>query len=44
MAIWQDLVDGQGFTAGYQSVKRLVQKLRGGTTPETCAVIKTAPG
>ena len=28
MAIWQDLVDGHGFTAGYQSVKRLVQKLR----------------
>jgi transposase len=44
MAIWQDLVDGHGFTAGYQSVKRLVQKLRGSTTPEACAVIETAPG
>ena len=28
MAIWQDLVDGHSFTAGYQSVKRLVQKLK----------------
>ena len=44
MAIWQDLVDGHGFTAGYQSVKRLIQKLRGSTTPEACAVIETAPG
>ena len=29
MAIWQDLVDSHGFTAGYQSVKRFVNKLRG---------------
>ena len=43
-AIWQDLVDRFGFAAGYQSVKRLVRKLRGRTTPEARAVILTAPG
>ncbi len=44
VAIWQDLVDGQGFAAGYQSVKRFVHKLRGSTTPEARVVIQTAPG
>jgi len=29
MAIWQDVVDSHGFAAGYQSVKRFIQKLRG---------------
>jgi transposase len=44
MAIWQDLVDSHGFTAGYQSVKRFVNKLRGSPTPEARVVIVTAPG
>jgi hypothetical protein len=44
MAIWQDLVDGHGFAAGYQSVKRLVTKLRESPTPEARVVIVTAPG
>jgi hypothetical protein len=44
MAIWQDLVDGHGFTAGYQSVKRFIHKLRGSPTPEARVVIETAPG
>jgi len=44
MAIWQDLVDGHGFTTGYQSVKRFVNKLRGSATPEARVVIVTAPG
>ncbi|MGH9501228.1 MAG: IS21 family transposase [Terriglobales bacterium] len=44
MAIWQDLVDGHGFTAGYQSVKRYLPKLRGSPTPEARVVIVTAPG
>jgi transposase len=43
MAIWQDLVDGHGFAAGYQSVKRFVNKLRGSPTPEARVVIVTAP-
>ncbi len=30
-AIWQDLVDDQGFTGRYASVKRFVRKLRGGS-------------
>ena len=44
MAIWQDLVDGHGFAAGYQSVKRFLHKLRGSPTPEARVVIVTAPG
>ena len=44
MAIWQDLVDGHGFPASYQSVKRFVHKRRGSPTPEARAVIETAPG
>jgi transposase len=44
MAIWQDLVDGQGFSGRYASVKRFVNKLRGSPTPEARVVIETAPG
>src|SRR5271168_1451506 len=44
MAIWQDLVDSQGFTAVYQSVKRFINKLRGSARPEAREVIETAPG
>jgi transposase len=44
VAIWQDLVDHHGFIAGYQSVKRFIQKLRGSTVQEACGVIETAPG
>jgi len=44
MAIWQDLVDTRGFAGGYQSVKRFVRKLLGGSSKEACAVIETAVG
>ena len=44
MAIWQDLVDTRGFTGGYQSVKRFVRKLAGGSSKEACGVIETAVG
>ena len=44
MAIWQDLVDTRGFAGGYQSVKRFVRRLVGGSSREACAVIETAPG
>src|SRR5881296_2108226 len=44
MAIWQDLVDGQGFPAGYASVMRFVRQLRGAAAPEAHAVIQTPPG
>ena len=44
MAILQDLVDGHGFAAGYQSVKRFIHKLCGSPTPEAPVVIVTAPG
>jgi len=44
MAIWQNLVDTCGFSAGYQSVRRFVSKLRPNQSPEACAVIETAPG
>ncbi|HEY6986978.1 MAG TPA: IS21 family transposase, partial [Bryobacteraceae bacterium] len=33
-AFWQDLVDGHGFTVGYQSVQRFVGKLRRAAEPE----------
>ena len=43
--IWQDLVDDHGFSAGYQSVKRFINNLRGSASPQQpCAVIVTAPG
>lgn len=44
MAVWQDLVDGHGFPAGYQSVKRFLRKLRGSPAPEARVGIETAPG
>jgi transposase len=44
MAIWQNLVDVCGFTAGYQSVRRFVRNLQGTPSPEACAVIETAAG
>jgi transposase len=44
MGIWQDLVDGHGFTGGYQSVQRLVRKLRGAVSPEARVIIETRPG
>lgn len=44
MAIWQDLVDLCGFSAGYQSVRRFVRKLQGSPSPEARVVIETAPG
>ena len=43
-AIWQDLVSDHGFSAGYQSVRRFVYKLRGSQTPQARAIIVTAPG
>ena len=43
-AIWQELVDDHGFTAGYQSVKRFVRKLYGSIPRPACAVIETPPG
>jgi transposase len=42
--IWQDLVDDHGFSGGYQSVKRFINKLRGSPDKQPCAVIVTAPG
>jgi hypothetical protein len=44
MAIFQDLVDGHGFSGRYASVKRFVRKLRGAAAPEARVVIQTAPG
>ena len=43
-AIWQELVDDHGFTAGYQSVKRFVRKLYGSVPRQACAIIETSPG
>ena len=44
MGIYQDLVDGHGFTGGYQSVQRFVRKLRGAVSPEARVIIETRPG
>ncbi len=44
MAIYQDLVDGHGFPAGYASVRRFVRKLAGEQSPEAHGVILTDPG
>jgi transposase len=44
MAIWQDLVDACGFTAGYQSVRRFIAKLEPSQLPDARVVIETAPG
>ena len=44
MAIWQELVDGHGFAAGYASVMRFVRQLRHAAPPDAHATIHTAPG
>ena len=44
MAIWQDLVDDHGFSAGYASVQRFVGKLRDPSVAEAHPRIETAPG
>jgi transposase len=44
VAIYQDLVDGHGFTAKYASVRRFVAKLRGALPLEARVVIATTPG
>jgi transposase len=44
MGIYQDLVDGHGFTSGYQSVQRFVRKLRGAVSPEARVIIETKLG
>jgi transposase len=44
MAIWQDLIDSQGFAHRYASVRRFVARLRATTAPEQRAIIETAPG
>ena len=44
VAIYQDLVDGHGFGAGYPSVKRFVRRLRQASPPAARAIIQTAPG
>jgi len=44
MAIWQDLVDGHGFSARYASVRRFVRTLRATSAPDAHPVILTAPG
>src|SRR4051812_34581680 len=44
MAIWQDLVDNEGFRASYQIVQRFVRKLQIALSPEARVVIETAPG
>jgi transposase len=43
-AIWHDLVDDHGFTAGYASVRRFVRQLRGTSSPAARVVIVTARG
>jgi len=43
-AIWQDLVDRNGFAGGYPSVQRFVRHLLGQPSPEARAVIETAAG
>jgi transposase len=44
MAIWQDMVCQHGFSAGYQTVKRFIRKLRGSQQPQAVGIILTAPG
>jgi transposase len=44
MAIWQDLVDGHGFTGRYASVRRFVRTQRATAPPEPSGIITTAPG
>src|SRR6266851_5591656 len=42
--IYQQLVDHNGFTASYESVKRFVRALKKNARPQAHAVIETAPG
>src|SRR6266852_6586361 len=42
--IYQQLVDHNGFTASYESVKRFVRALRKNAQPQAHPVIETAPG
>ena len=44
MGIWQDPVDQHGYTSSYQSVQRLVLKLRGAVSSEARVIIETRPG
>jgi transposase len=44
MAIWQDLVDTEGFPGRYASVRRFVRQLRAATPPEARVVIMTPAG
>lgn len=44
VAIWQDLVTEYGFSAGYESVKRFVRKLRGVQKPKVAGIIVTPAG
>ena len=44
MAIWQDVVDGHGFTGRYASVRRFVSAQRAAAPPEASGIITTAPG
>src|SRR6516162_968479 len=44
VAIWQDLVTEYGFSAGYESVKRFVRKLRGSQKPQASGIIITPAG
>jgi transposase len=44
MAIWQDMVSQNGFSGGYQTVKRFVRKLSGSKQPQAVGIILTAPG
>jgi transposase len=44
MGIYQELVDGHGFTSSYQSVQRFVRKLRGAVSPDARVIIETRPG
>ncbi len=44
MGIWQDMVSGDGFSGGYQTVQRFVRKLRGVHGTEPVGIIVTEPG
>ena len=44
MAIWQDLVDGYGFTGRYASVRRFVRAQRATAPPEPSGIITTPAG
>jgi len=44
MAIYQDLVDAQGFSGRYVTVRRFFRTLESEAGPEAFVVIETAPG